>query len=483
MKFLAILRDSVREALDAKVIYVLFVLSALVILIAFSLSFTPESGEDGVRKVLGQFEGGASRFGQRAPLSYTAENFTQLNPGARVWDGEYRYTLVVTQSRRRGEGDEDKDKEKDKEAKKEAKDDSEPSIFKMIVLFQALMNTAEQDLNDEDREARNRLREIVVSGGKDKDKGARRFAKEIERVSPGQMERFIRNELGAKGALEVTSIKLEMDTPREHRFAVECKAREGTFRTWPHATSLLFGALPLGDRGVGNFVYLIEDTVVGGWGAALCMLLGSIITAFFIPNMLRKGTIDLLLAKPIHRTSLLLFKFVGGLSFVFINLVVLIVGVWLALGLRSGLWSMGFLMTIFILTFQFAIFYALATLLGVVTRSPIVCILLSCLAWLVLWGVGIGAMILKPLSEFDVVPAWTYKTVNTARMVLPRYRDLDTLNSQLLAHDLLDKESPGRKASDQAASTTGWGEAISITLGHIAFLLALACWRFSVKDY
>ena len=55
--------------------------------------------------------------------------------------------------------------------------------------------------------------------------------------------------------------------------------------------------------------------------------------------MLRKGTVDMLVVKPIHRVALLLYKYIGGLTFIFLNTVVAIGGVWLALGLRSGIWA------------------------------------------------------------------------------------------------------------------------------------------------
>src|SRR4051812_43248228 len=117
MKFLAILRDSVREALDAKVIYFLFGLSALVIVGAFSISFKAESGDKGLQTILDRMPGGRSAgFGQGAPLKYTVEDFKQLNPGKPAWEGEYQYDLVVTESEAPviDEGD---DEEKDKKEK------------------------------------------------------------------------------------------------------------------------------------------------------------------------------------------------------------------------------------------------------------------------------------------------------------------------------------------------------------------------------
>src|SRR5204863_726439 len=118
------------------------------------------------------------------------------------------------------------------------------------------------------------------------------------------------------------------------------------------------------------------------WIGSLVTLLASIIiTSFFIPNMLRKGTVDLLIVKPIHRWVLLVYKYVGGLTFVLLNTAVALGGIWLALGLRSGIWANTFLLMIFVYTFFFAILYAVSTLVAVMTRSAIATILLTCAAW------------------------------------------------------------------------------------------------------
>src|SRR4029079_15622091 len=114
-------------------------------------------------------------------------------------------------------------------------------------------------------------------------------------------------------------------------------------------------------------------------------LIGVIVTASFLPNMLRKGTVDLVLAKPVMRVNLLLFKSLAGLTFLFLNAAIAIVGVWFVLGPRTGIWNGGFLWSTFIITFFFAILYSVSALFAVLTRSTVVCIMMTLLAWLVFW--------------------------------------------------------------------------------------------------
>src|SRR5262249_48816585 len=120
-------------------------------------------------------------------------------------------------------------------------------------------------------------------------------------------------------------------------FQVDTQPTSATPRIWFTQPGLFFGALPLSaiEAPLGLQLYVIPSVIIsiGSW---VVVIAGIIISSFFIPNMMRKGTVDLLLVKPIHRWALLSYKYVGGLTFIFINNVYAIVGIWLALGLRSG---------------------------------------------------------------------------------------------------------------------------------------------------
>ena len=78
-----------------------------------------------------------------------------------------------------------------------------------------------------------------------------------------------------------------------------------------------------------------------------------------IPQMLEKGNIDLLLSKPISRTQLILGKFFGGNIVVLANLTYLIFSLWLMIGIKFGDWDLTFLWSIVIITFVFAVLYAM----------------------------------------------------------------------------------------------------------------------------
>ena len=147
--------------------------------------------------------------------------------------------------------------------------------------------------------------------------------------------------------------------------AAEAKASRGKLK-------IFFGAVTITrNTSLGFVLWLIEDQLINGLGSGVALLISMIITAFFIPNMLRKGSIDLLVSKPIGRSQLLIYKYIGGLTFIFLLSCVSIGGVWLVLAVRSGYWDPSFLVVIPVLTFTFAILYAVSTLVAVFTRSAI----------------------------------------------------------------------------------------------------------------
>ncbi len=103
--------------------------------------------------------------------------------------------------------------------------------------------------------------------------------------------------------------------------------------------------------------------------SGLCLLLAIFASSSFVPIMLEKGNIDLLLSKPVSRVQLLLGKYLGGILVVFINITFLIIGVWLIISLKFSYWDFSFLWVIVLVTFTFAVLYALIVLFGVFTQS------------------------------------------------------------------------------------------------------------------
>jgi ABC-2 type transport system permease protein len=122
----------------------------------------------------------------------------------------------------------------------------------------------------------------------------------------------------------------------------------------------------------------------------LVLIFCIISAASFIPSMTDKGTVDLILSKPLSRVNILLSKYLGAVIFVGISLVYFIGAIWLILSLKSGFWNFNFLITIVSLTFSFAVMYSIVVLIGLTTQSSVIAILVNLFLLFVLLPVLAG---------------------------------------------------------------------------------------------
>jgi ABC-type transport system involved in multi-copper enzyme maturation permease subunit len=253
-------------------------------------------------------------------------------------------------------------------------------------------------------------------------------------------------------------------------------------------------------------------TAIGSW---VTVLVGIIITSFFFPNMLRKGTVDLLLVKPVHRWALLLYKYIGGLTFIFVCTAYTIVGMWLVLGLRSGLWPNGSLLLIFTITFFFSILYAISTFVGVVTRSTVTAIMLTLMAYALLGGSGIAHAILesnvkkeeareamqKDKGRLKVLmpqeqpgpeeanaaegsrwaDSYLVAGSRAVQAVSPRTEDLNTLNTLIISADFMTGNIGDMGRFD--SGERNWWVSFLVCILWISIFLGLASLWFTFKDY
>jgi ABC-type transport system involved in multi-copper enzyme maturation permease subunit len=130
---------------------------------------------------------------------------------------------------------------------------------------------------------------------------------------------------------------------------------------------------------------LLSNFVVGMLG----VFCGIIVTASIIPQTFDAGAIDLLLSKPISRPLLFLTKFAGGCVFTLINAGYILGGLWLVVGLRHGVWYTALLWCIPVFLFVFAVYYGVSALAGVIWRNTIVSVVVTFLFWGLCWGLGL----------------------------------------------------------------------------------------------
>ncbi|MFO0938804.1 MAG: ABC transporter permease [Gemmataceae bacterium] len=514
-KFVAMLKDSFREAVDGWIFPVMACLIGIVVLLVLSFSVVPLAPEQALNKVLRGQEmslihanrGTNSRLGIFNYQVKTSE-FETVKEASHPWESTVRFRMEYSSTGFGPTGMEVDDAKNPKDIK-QMEGGLFGDAFKEAVRYWA-------------------------SNPDTKEKPA--FSEELARE-------FVTSQIESVARLKVVSIEpVSKKTPN----IFHVTTTEGTRIGWAHTPSLFFGLweMKFFERPLGQLVHLLENTLVNGLGAWVLLLSGIIVTAGFIPNMLRKGAIDLLLTKPVSRPLILLYKYLGGLTFVFLLMLMAATGVWLAVGLKTGVWVPGLLFCTLGVTFYFAILYACSTFVSVFSRNAIVTIVLTVGFWFVVWIIGTTHSIVNAFDKLDIQPnrpAARQKAntapnpdskeatkdkdsanpkdakdgkenakpkdkasepaeetasdnngppkppkglvtfVNVLQRLTPRTKDLDAITDSLMAKDLL---SPAlQKQANSEVEKLNWTEVLVVASAWIVFFLGLATIRFVTRSY
>ncbi|MCX7878898.1 MAG: ABC transporter permease [Ignavibacteria bacterium] len=210
----------------------------------------------------------------------------------------------------------------------------------------------------------------------------------------------------------------------------------------------------------------------------LIIFFSIISTASFIPSMLEKGTIDLLISKPISRTTILISKYLGAVLFVFLSMVFLLGSIWLILSFKSSYWDFTFLFSILSISFAFAVMYSIVVLIGLTTNSSIISILVCFFLIFVLSPIlSIRETIIFPLFNNSTVEF----ILNFLYYVLPKPGEIRDITTSLINGETVNfwKTSFNTESS---TFTPSWMSAISSFI-FAAVLTSFSVYLFSRKDY
>lgn len=139
-----------------------------------------------------------------------------------------------------------------------------------------------------------------------------------------------------------------------------------------YANAEIIGELPFPPAQIERVIEIGVTAVLGFFLGIIGVFCSLLVTSGVIPRTFEPGEIALLLSKPINRSGLFLVKFLGGCTFTLLYASVLVTGVWLLLGVRLDYWQINLLWCIPVYVFLFAIYYAVSAVAGAVWRNPIV---------------------------------------------------------------------------------------------------------------
>jgi ABC-type transport system involved in multi-copper enzyme maturation permease subunit len=183
-------------------------------------------------------------------------------------------------------------------------------------------------------------------------------------------------------------------------------------------------------RDAEDAVRFLQLLLAGGIADTAGILFALLWTAGFVPGFLEPASASVLLAKPIPRWLLLAGKFTGVLAFVAFQASVFIGGTWLALGWRTGIWHPLYLVCIPVLLLHFALFFSFSTLLGVLTRSPLLSMIGCLLFWFACWSVNFSH--LAVLAQPGTGTGAMQNALTVGYWVLPKPADLNYFLQELI---------------------------------------------------
>lgn len=247
-------------------------------------------------------------------------------------------------------------------------------------------------------------------------------------------------------------------------------------------------------RLLGLVVYLVLDIFLG-WIGIILMIVA---TASFFPSMIASGAVDILLAKPISRPRLFLYKYLSSMVFVFVHGTVFVLLTFLVMWLRWGVWAPGYLMSIPLLVLLFSYVYCVTVYVGIRTRSTVTAILISLGAWVVFAAPPIA------LDTFEAFPRFKehqrlYQSVRMVSWIPPKVSDfvymaarfadagtsIDIFPESLVSDGSQDRQEQlkrAREIEERQLHKSPW-LSIGSSLAFEFAVVMLAMWHFSRKDY
>lgn len=157
------------------------------------------------------------------------------------------------------------------------------------------------------------------------------------------------------------------------------------------------------------YKWVFSTLVVSWWVSLFAMVLALISTASIFPDLLAGGSVDLYLSKPISRLRLFLTKYLGGLLFVVLQTAVFAGAAYVVFGVRAGQWRASLFLIIPLATLLFSYLFAVCVLIGVLTRSTIAAILVTCLFWLLCFAANKTEQVLFALRAVTVSQAEAFE--------------------------------------------------------------------------
>lgn len=129
------------------------------------------------------------------------------------------------------------------------------------------------------------------------------------------------------------------------------------------------------------YLLLFTSFINDWWFGFLALILALVSSCSVFPEMMKEGSIDIMVSKPLSRLKLFVTKYLGVLLFMAVPVLLLCVICFLSMGLRVGVWKPELFLAVPLLMFVFSLIYCVAVLSGVLWRSTLFALLSAMMFW------------------------------------------------------------------------------------------------------
>ncbi|MCE9618349.1 MAG: ABC transporter permease [Planctomycetes bacterium] len=213
----------------------------------------------------------------------------------------------------------------------------------------------------------------------------------------------------------------------------------------------VFGVVGLNERGVTIFWYTLELPIFNSntfttaefykimfnnlgvkfWLGWLACLLALVSSAGMFPEMVSSGVVENMLARPVPRWRLYIYKFTAGLLFTALQVAAFCLASFLVIGIRGGAWEPGLFLAIPLVTLLYSYLFAMSALLGTVTRSGIAALLLTILFWGFLFLINSAESIVNGFRIAQMEECKAIETMKVKRKAVNAEVDVSDLDAEL----------------------------------------------------
>lgn len=191
------------------------------------------------------------------------------------------------------------------------------------------------------------------------------------------------------------------------------------------------------------------------------MLLAVLASAGLIATIFEPGRIELLLSKPVERYHILLGRFLGNLLLVALNIFYPVITLWIIFGVKTGVWTAGFLWGSVLTLLMFSVYLSVIVLAGVLWESAVVATIVT-FAMMILGAILASKNTIEKLLSSE----WSRDIVRGLYYVFPKVFDFGRILGQIV----------------QGEAVTSWMPVWSTALFGVA-CLSLALFLFQRRNY